>query len=166
MFFTETGSHNWIDSLESFIANYNDSYHRTIGMAPSNVTMENQHEVFKKVYPKQTEIQPCYFKKNDRVRIMISKGIFNKGYEKLGLIIKMILYKFFTIKPLIEYELEYLYFFTIFLDWSEKIYKISSVHRSINNVCYYHISPLIGEDKEIENKSFYGQQLNLVTRIQ
>ena len=85
MFFTESGSHNWIDSLKLFIANYNDSYHRTIGMAPSSVTMENQNEVFKRIYPKQIETLPCYFKKNDRVRIMLSKGIFAKGYEKIGL---------------------------------------------------------------------------------
>ena len=40
MMFTETGKHVWVDTLDYFIANYNDSYHRSIKMAPSSVTLE------------------------------------------------------------------------------------------------------------------------------
>lgn len=81
-FFTETGKKNWIDSLQHFIANYNDSYHRTIGMAPSNVTLENQSAIFEKLYPKTEKIIPCLFKLNDRVRVVNRKGLFAKGYSQ------------------------------------------------------------------------------------
>ena len=50
-------------------------------------------------------------------------------------------------------------------DWSDEIYKIRSVERSKNQICYYRIEPLVGEDHTLNNKFFYGQELNLVTRI-
>lgn len=80
MFFTETGKHTWIDSIQLFIANYNDSYHTSIGMAPSSVTLSNQDKVYSKLYPDTNQKDPCYFKVNDRVRIAVQKTLFDKGY--------------------------------------------------------------------------------------
>ena len=82
MFFTETGKHIWIDSIQLFAANYNDSIHRSIGMAPSSVTLLNQHDVYSKLYPEIDQKDPCYFEINDRVRIAIQKTLFDKGYVK------------------------------------------------------------------------------------
>ena len=82
MYFTETNKHVWIDSIQLFIANYNDSHHSSIGMAPSNVSLTNQNEVYTKLYPEQNQKDPCYFEPNDRVRIAIQKTIFDKGYVK------------------------------------------------------------------------------------
>jgi len=85
MFFTETGKHTWIDSIQLFTANYNDSYHSSIGMAPSNVTLLNQNEVYAKLYPEENRRDPCYFQVNDRVRIAIQKTLFDKGYVQSGI---------------------------------------------------------------------------------
>ena len=82
MFFTETGKHIWIDSIQLFVANYNDTVHRAIGLPPSKVTLSNQDQVYKKLYPDNTKIFPCYFKINDRVRIAVQKNLFDKGYVK------------------------------------------------------------------------------------
>ena len=82
MFFTDTKKHVWIDALDIFIANYNDTYHRTIGMAPSSVTIDNQEEVYKRIYPNVKQSKPCYFEVNDRVRIIRKKNLFDKGYVK------------------------------------------------------------------------------------
>ena len=82
MMFTETGKHVWVDTLNYFIANYNDTYHRSIKMAPSNVTLENQDQVFETLYPKHEKPAHCHFQINDRVRIAIQKNLFDKGYIK------------------------------------------------------------------------------------
>lgn len=82
MMFTETKKHVWVDTLDYFVANYNDSYHRSIKMAPSNVTLENQHEVFNTLYPKNEKPVHCDFEINDRVRIAVQKNLFDKGYVK------------------------------------------------------------------------------------
>ena len=50
-------------------------------------------------------------------------------------------------------------------DWSDQIYKIKSIERSKNQICYYRIKPLVGEDQTLNNRFFYGQELNLITRI-
>ena len=86
MMFTETGKHIWVDTLEYFIANYNDSYHRSIKMAPSSVSLENQHTVFETLYPDDEKPAHCDFKLNDRVRIAVQKNLFDKGYIKSALI--------------------------------------------------------------------------------
>ena len=82
MFFTDTEKHIWIDVLDNFIANYNDTLHRSIGMAPSSVTIENQEKVYKRLYPDAKQSKPCYFEVNDRVRIIRKKNLFDKGYVK------------------------------------------------------------------------------------
>ena len=82
MFFTETKKRIWIDALDMFIANYNDSYHRSIGMAPSSVTIDNQEEIYKRLYPDIEEPKICYFEVNDRVRIIRKKNLFDKGYAQ------------------------------------------------------------------------------------
>ena len=82
MFFTETGKHIWIDALQLFAANYNDSIHSAIGMSPSTVTLKNQHLVYTRLYPDYVQKHPCYFKVNDRVRIAVQKNLFDKGYVK------------------------------------------------------------------------------------
>ena len=82
MFFTETKKHVWIDALDIFVSNYNDTYHRSIGMAPSSVTIDNQKTVYKRLYPEQNDSEPCYFEVNDRVRIIRKKNMFVKGYVK------------------------------------------------------------------------------------
>ena len=82
MFFNETKKHIWIDALDIFVANYNDTLHRSIGMAPSSVTMQNQEEVYKRLYPDVEPVEYCYFKINDRVRIIRKKNLFDKGYVK------------------------------------------------------------------------------------
>ena len=85
MMFTETGKHVWVDTLDYFIANYNDSYHRSIKMSPSSVTLENQHQVFETLYPENERPAHCDFKLNDRVRIAVQKNLFDKGYIKSAL---------------------------------------------------------------------------------
>ena len=52
-FFTENKSKRWIDILENFVTNINNSVNRTIGIPPSQVSLENAEKIWKKLYPKQ-----------------------------------------------------------------------------------------------------------------
>ena len=72
----------WIDVLQDFIANYNRTYHRSIGMSPDEVTDKNSKQVFEKLYPNiHLKVVPR-LSVGDRVRILKEKTIFEKGYSK------------------------------------------------------------------------------------
>ena len=49
-YFTKTQSVRYVDGLQAFMRSYNDTYHRSIGMAPSEVTSTNQETVWQRLY--------------------------------------------------------------------------------------------------------------------
>ena len=49
-YFTSVGKRNYIDILDKLVNSYNSSYHRTIKMAPKDVTDDNRQEVFENIY--------------------------------------------------------------------------------------------------------------------
>jgi Integrase core domain len=79
-YFTKENTFNYITVLTALLNNYNTSYHRTIGMTPSEVNSENENLILNKVFmiPKR----PISFKFNigDTVRISKVKRHFQKGY--------------------------------------------------------------------------------------
>src|SRR5271156_5836151 len=44
--FTRTGNYRWVDVLPELITSYNSAVHRSIGMAPIEVNIENEHELW------------------------------------------------------------------------------------------------------------------------
>ena len=79
-YFVKNNTKNWVDVLDKFIENYNNTPHRSIGMAPSAVSDENSKQVFKHLFPDiELETQPRLSKGNI-VRILKEKTIFQKGY--------------------------------------------------------------------------------------
>lgn len=81
-YFWENRTHRWIDVLDQFVENYNNTYHRSIKMAPNQVTDENRKQVFANLYPKIKDNTPPRLKKGDRVRLLKTKNIFEKGYTR------------------------------------------------------------------------------------
>lgn len=72
------GNHKWFDIIEDVVWQYNHSKHRTIGMAPADVTSETQL-----IYPRNVpgcSDTKARFKEGDVVRISKYKGVFEKGY--------------------------------------------------------------------------------------
>jgi len=62
------------------MTNYNNSYHRTIKLTPSQVSSKNENEILNKVY-RIIKKNPKYkFKIGDHVRISNVKRFFEKGY--------------------------------------------------------------------------------------
>ena len=70
----------WFDILPELLREYNQSYHRSIGMSPEDATKpENYVKVFKRLYPKQKEDTRPTLNIGDKVRISIHKRLFEKG---------------------------------------------------------------------------------------
>lgn len=89
-YFTHTGSLTFIDKLDDFVNAYNNSYHRTIKMAPIDVNDNNILQVYEntkkaqltcKAKKRKNKRIKAKLKVGDYVRISKSKNVFAKGYE-------------------------------------------------------------------------------------
>ena len=69
----------YIDVLQDFSRSYNDTYNRSIGMAPSSVNASNQEQVWQRLYGHDGQGVPKY-RVPDHVRISKAKRHFMKGY--------------------------------------------------------------------------------------
>ena len=78
-YLTKTQSVRYVDVLQAFMRSYNDTYHRSIGMAPSEVTSTNQETVWQRLYGHESVGTPK-FRVGNRVRISKAKRHFEKGY--------------------------------------------------------------------------------------
>ena len=78
-YLTKHQSVQYVDVLQAFMRSYNDTYHRSIGMAPSEVTNTNQQTVWQRLCGHETVGTPK-FRVGDRVRISRAKRHFEKGY--------------------------------------------------------------------------------------
>ena len=71
----------WIDVLDSIVENYNNTPHSAHGLTPLQVTDENRHQVYKKLYPYSQVTVECKLRVGDRVRKIREKSEFEKGYK-------------------------------------------------------------------------------------
>jgi integrase-like protein len=73
----------FIDKLSDFEWQYNNSFHRSIGMKPSEVDHENQNQVFKKLYGNPPPLyKKSPFKVGDKCLVAKRKTTFEKGYTQ------------------------------------------------------------------------------------
>ena len=74
-YFTHTKTQKYIDVLDEMIDSYNNSYHRSISMAPNQVTPDNMQTVMDRLYP--VKRKPIYkFDIGDKVRMSKGKHVF------------------------------------------------------------------------------------------
>ena len=78
-YFTLKQSVRYVDVLQDFVRSYNNTFHRTIGMAPSEVNATNQEDVWQRLYGHESVGIPKY-RVGDCVRISKAKRQFKKGY--------------------------------------------------------------------------------------
>ena len=78
-YMTRRRTSRWVDVLDDVVDSYNRSRHRSIGMAPVDVTPENENEIAKRLYPPKPPLKYKY-DVGDRVRIARYKHVFQKGY--------------------------------------------------------------------------------------
>ena len=81
-YFSKSGETKWIDVIDQFVENYNKQPHSTTGYAPLDVNEENQAEIYKKMYPNKKLKVACRLKIGDKVRKLVEKDLFDKGYKQ------------------------------------------------------------------------------------
>jgi len=84
-YFTRTGRHRWVDVLPELMQAYNASIHRSIGMAPNNVTENVEHRLWtvqEQKGPQKVTLREAKtrFQVGDDVRLSEAKQVFAKGY--------------------------------------------------------------------------------------
>ena len=78
--FTENNTLRWVDVLQKLSEAINNSVNRSIGIPPNDVTEKNRQKIFDKLYGKKQMPPLCRFSVGDKVRIPMTKNIFEKGY--------------------------------------------------------------------------------------
>ena len=88
-YMTDNATYKYVDVLQDLVKSYNNSYHRSIGMSPSQVSEQNAKNVFTHMYgnPLQSSTTKkkhtrYKFKVGDHVRVAVNKGPFEKGYTQ------------------------------------------------------------------------------------
>lgn len=79
-YFTSSKKSEYLKVLDKIVKSYNNSYHRSIKMKPSNVGIKNSDIVFKNLYGEMDQLIKFKFNIGDKVRIAKYKTIFDKGY--------------------------------------------------------------------------------------
>ncbi|XP_043468588.1 uncharacterized protein LOC122502541 [Leptopilina heterotoma] len=79
--FSLQGNYKWINLLPTLMTKYNNKKHRTIGMKPKDVTVEDTRELLRRIRKlRRIPLKRSKFKVGDRVRVSKFKNIFEKGY--------------------------------------------------------------------------------------
>ena len=80
--FTLIGQNKYIDIIAELVDSYNNTYHRSINMSPSDVNKENESYVWKYLYQRDLDSTIKYkFQVGDQVVVSIVKNLFEKGYD-------------------------------------------------------------------------------------
>lgn len=96
--FTHRGSYKYIDVLEKILNAYNNSYHRSIGLSPNQVTPELEPQIFKRLYNFHP-VTKYPFELNDQVRITKERKIFKPGYLPMWSNEVFVIYKRYPTSP-------------------------------------------------------------------
>ena len=79
--FTTGSSYHYLDKINDIVnGNYNQTFHRSIKMKPSEVTVMNSQKVWRTIYGKQSSSVNYKFKVGDQVKISKHKRVFEKSY--------------------------------------------------------------------------------------
>ena len=72
----------WVVALHAILKSYNGSYHRSIGMAPNQVIIDNLNTIWTRLYGDGDTYLKRFRKVENGAKVSIScvKGIFDKGY--------------------------------------------------------------------------------------
>ena len=79
-YFTHQNTYRYNDVLPDLVQSYNETYHRSIGMAPAHVTIENEHLVRKRLFGEKQRSPVWKYTEGDKVRISKARIVFKKGY--------------------------------------------------------------------------------------
>ena len=78
-YFTHKNTRRYIDILPSIVASYNNTYHSSIKMTPSEVDSSNQEHVWQTLYG-DIQVRKPKLNVRDTVRLATTRATFQKGY--------------------------------------------------------------------------------------
>ena len=79
-YFTRHDTLSYVDVLDSMVDVYNRTPHRSIGMAPNDVTSKNKARIWFRLYADPTSYKEPALRVGDSVRISKARRTFKKGY--------------------------------------------------------------------------------------
>jgi len=79
-YFTHANTRRYMDVLDDLLHSYNNTHHRSIGMAPSVVNADNEDVVRARLYSLKPKTCRWKYAFGDRVRIGMQRQPFRKGY--------------------------------------------------------------------------------------
>jgi hypothetical protein len=79
-YFTHNNTRRYLDVLQDIMHSYNNTRHRSIGMAPAVVDSSNEQLVRSRLYPLKPKTFKFKYNVGDRVRISIKRQAFDKSY--------------------------------------------------------------------------------------
>jgi len=79
-YFTYKNTRRYLDVLDDLLYSYNNTHHRSIGMAPFEVNKDNESVVRARLYPLKPKSFKWKYDVGDRVRIAMQRQPFRKGY--------------------------------------------------------------------------------------
>ena len=86
-YFTKNHTYNWITVLDDMTDSINATVHSSTGMAPKDITVENEQEIYERLYlPIELEREKTpieySFSVGDKVRLSHARGAFDKAYRE------------------------------------------------------------------------------------
>ena len=79
-YLSDRGTPRWVDVIQDLVSAYNNSHHRTIGMAPNQVRKRDEARLWVKMYDDGDTLLKPKLPKGAMVRLNKAKGVFDKGY--------------------------------------------------------------------------------------
>ena len=92
MYMDENETFKWIDVLDDFVNSYNNTYHRSIKMTPSQARQAEQYEVWRNQYVIESKPKKIgkpknkiahRFNQGDKVKLLAEKKPFDREYDQL-----------------------------------------------------------------------------------
>ena len=104
-YFTAHNTLNYLSVLPLLVKSYNQSYNRSIKEKPVNVTADNEHAIWYRLYDKNVTVRPPKCKVGDKVRLNKKFRTFKKSYLPQWTEEVFLVKKIYTTHPVVTYKL-------------------------------------------------------------
>ena len=153
----EKNTKRYIDVLQDLVSSYNDTYHKALGMAPSEVNTSNEGLILRRLYGKawSARTKRLSLKKGDLVRISGVKGVFKKGYmgnwtEEIFVVDRVIVGKPYNLLKLKDFD-------NHVIEGSFYEYEVQLVRKDLGG--YWKVEKVLKERKYHGKKQYYVKWL-------
>ena len=105
-YLTAFNTSKFIDVLPKIVSNYNNTIHSRTKFKPNNVTENYQKEVFRNLYRLKQIQEPDILSVGDKVRVILTRNKFDKGYKPNYSDEIFFIYKIYQTSPYYKYRIK------------------------------------------------------------